>query len=210
MKSTVTRIGLRFALVATAVGVTVALTGCLESSTNLPTSRSTSHSSATTTSTARPSAIGTPSPIGTAPQAATKFAENCSTLLTAAQVYAYNPNYVADTAYAPKAGSIAASIAANLGQTCGWVNETSGVELAVGVAKPAAAVLASTKSTASSGTPISANGENGYFAVANGVGSAQFFIGSLWVDISSADFTSPSDAQPVYSVVVRNQLSAGG
>jgi hypothetical protein len=117
---------------------------------------------------------------------------------------------VPDSGYTPKAGTIAASIKAALGQNCGWVNETSKVELEVGVATPGATGLAAARAAASGGTPISSNGEPGYFAVQNGVGSAQFFIGTLWLDVSSADFTVPGDAQPVYSVVVHNQMTAGG
>jgi hypothetical protein len=193
---------MRVAVGAASLCVMAGLTGCVQSVTPAQT--------ATPTVSAPASASPTASATPTAAPTTQKFTESCSTLLTAQEVFAYNPNYVADTNYAPKAGTVAAAIAAAAGQTCGWINETSSVELEVAVAKPVPSTLASAKSAASTGTPISASGEQGYFAVKNGVGSAQFFFGTLWLDVSSQDFTVAGDAQPVYSVVVHNQLTAGG
>jgi len=109
----------RFGAVALALGVALALTGCLQSSTplSLPTS---THPA---THSAKPSAqpIPTPTPTSTP----TRFVEDCGILLTQAQVYAYNPNYVADTAYSPKAGTVAAAIKSSEGQTCGWIDENA-------------------------------------------------------------------------------------
>jgi hypothetical protein len=136
--------------------------------------------------------------------------EDCNILLTPAQVYAYNANYVRDTAYTPKAGSVAAAIAAADGQTCAWLNETSGSQLEVAIATPYASQLTAAKAAASGGTPIVEGGEHGYFAVTNGIGSAQFFFGSIWLDVSSADFVTANDAAAVYPTVVENQLHAGG
>jgi hypothetical protein len=204
MKTPAARLGVRVCTVAVALGVALTLAGCVQFAKPLSVPTSTSSASHL----ARPTAAHTPT---TAPTSSpTKFVENCTTLLTAAQVYAYNPNYVPDSGYTPKPGTVTASIQAALGQTCGWINETSSVELEVAVAAPGATGFAAAKSAASGGTPISANGEQGYFAVQNGIGSAQFFIGTLWLDVSSQDFTVAADATPVYSVVVHNQLSAGG
>jgi hypothetical protein len=186
--------------------VAIGLTGCLQAAT--PTAKPTS--SAPASHTAAPTSKPTPTPSTTPTSAPTRFTESCTTLLSAAQLYAYNPNFVTDSGYAPKAGTIAAAIRAALGQNCGWVNETSKVELEVGVATPGSRGLAAARSAASGGSAISSNGEPGFFAVQNGIGSAQFFIGTLWLDVSSADFTVPQDAQPVYAVVVHNQMTAGG
>jgi hypothetical protein len=148
--------------------------------------------------------------VPSAPSSPTKFTEACGTLLTPAQVYAYNPNYVPDSNYAPKPGTVAAAIKTALGQNCAWVDETSRAELEVAVAKPTPSALAVAKAAASGGTAITANGEPGYFGVKGGVGSAQFFIGTLWLDVSSVDFGSAADASAVYPIVVNNQLGAGG
>jgi hypothetical protein len=203
MKNTAARLGLAGGAIATALVVAIGLSGCIQSSIPLPNSTPTA-----TPSTDVPTATPTPTP--TSSPTAQPFVEDCATLLTSDQVYAYNPNYVADPAFRPKAGSISAAIATNAGQTCGWVNETSGSEIEVAVATPTPSALASAKSAASAGTPISAAGEHGFFTVKNGVGSAQFFFGSLWLTVSSSDFAVAADAQALYPTVVQNQLSAGG
>jgi hypothetical protein len=204
MRTPIDRLGIRIAVAATALGVTVCLTGCIQSTAALPGVTPT----ATASSSASQSAPATSSP--TAATTAPKFAEDCTILLTPAQVYAYNPNFVADSAYKPKAGEIPATIAANNGQTCGWLDETSGSVLEVAVATPLPSELATAKAAAAGGAPITSGGESGYFAVHNGVGSAQFFFGSLWLDISSADFAAAADAQAIYPTVVANQQKAGG
>jgi hypothetical protein len=204
MKNTAARLGLRIAVVATAVTLATSLTGCIQSNTPLP------GSSKPSTAAPVQSNSPTPGPTPTPTSTATTFTENCDILLTSAQIYAYNPNFVSDNTYVPQAGSIPAKIGANGGTTCGWLNETSGSFVEVAIATPLPADLAAAKSAASSGAPISANGEQGFFAVKNGVGSAQFFFGTFWLDVSSKDFEVASDAQAIYPIVVQNQLSAGG
>jgi hypothetical protein len=184
-----------------ALGLTVGLTGCFQSPLSQPTDAPTSEPSSSS-----PTASDEPTPSPTTP----KFVEDCTILFTSAQVYDYNPNYVADPTYSPKSGSVSAAIAANAGQTCGWVNETSGSEIEIAIATPLPSALTAAKSAASTGTPISAAGEHGYFTVKNGVGSAQFFFGSLWLSVSSVDFATAADAEGVYPTVVQNQLNAGG
>jgi hypothetical protein len=199
------RSGLRIGVAAVALIVTLGTAGCVQNLAPLPTPGGSSAGSPTgPTSTATPAPAPAPTPTNAA------FVEACGILLTAAQVYAYNPNFVVDPHYAPKAGTIAAAIKAQRGQTCGWINETSGVELEVAAATPTSSALASANAAAAHGTPISTNGEQGYFTTSGGVGSAQFFFGSLWLDVSSRDFTSADDAAAIYPVVVHNQLTAGG
>jgi hypothetical protein len=200
MKTTTARLGLRVAVAATAVGIAVCLTGCIQSTTARP------GIAPTATPSSSASAQASPSPTASAP----KFAEDCNILLTPAQVYAYNPNFVADTSYKPKAGAIPATIAANNGQACGWLDETSGSVLEVAIAAPLPSDLAAAKTAAAGGTPITSGGEQGYFAVHNGIGSAQFFFGSLWLDVSSPDFAVVTDAQAIYPTVIANQQHAGG
>ena len=201
MKSTAARLGLRGGVIVTALVVAIGLSGCIQSHTPLPGS----------TTTAAPSSAGpTASPTPTPSPTANKFAEDCTILLTSNQVYAYNPNYVVDSAFTPKPGSVSAAIATNSGQTCGWINETSGSVIEVAVATPTPSALAAAKSAASTGTPISTAGEHGFFAIRNGVGSAQFFFGSLWLAVSSTDFIAVADAEALYPTIVQNQLNARG
>jgi hypothetical protein len=203
MKITAARFAVRLAVVAVACGVAVGLTGCLQSSTSLPGSRPTD-----TPSPSGSSATATPVPTPT--PTSDKVVEDCNILFTPAQVYAYNPNFVRETAYVPKPGSVPAAIAAVDGQTCGWLNESSGSKIEVGLAIPTTAQWTAAKAAASSGTPLDEAGYHGFFAVKDGAGSAQFFFGSIWLDVSSADFETAADASPVYSTIVQNQVHAGG
>ena len=205
MKSTAARFAVRLAVVAVACGVVVGLTGCLQSNTHLPGSRPSDTPSA---SGSPPTATPVPTPTPTA--TSEKVVEDCNILFTPAQVYAYNPNFVRETAYGPKAGSVLAAIAAVDGQTCGWLNESSGSSIEVGLAIPTTAQWTAAKAAASTGTPLDQAGNDGFFAVKDGVGSAQFFFGSIWLDVSSGDFTTADDAAAVYPTVLQNQLHAGG
>ncbi len=204
MKTTTARIGARIGIATAILAASLGLTGCIQSSAPLPNNGASDSPSLSPTAT---------SPVGATPSATParpKFTENCTTLLTAAQVYAYNPNYVVDSAYAPKPGSVPASIAAHGGQTCGWINETSGAEVEVAITTLPADQWAKAKAAASGGTPISSGGKTGYFAVTHGIGSAQLFFGAFWLDVSAADFATAADAETLYPVVVQNQLHAGG
>ncbi|MEJ1230084.1 MAG: hypothetical protein WDM88_04815 [Galbitalea sp.] len=104
---------------------------------------------ATTSPTTKPTPAASPS----APPAAswTPVSVACSSVLTAQQVYGYNPNYVANGAYTPAAGSSAATMKSNHGVACGWINETSGSPIAISIAQPDATTLGGLKKTAASG-----------------------------------------------------------
>jgi hypothetical protein len=130
----------------------------------------------------------------------------CNTLFTPQQVYDYNPNFVAQNAYKPAAGTDAATVAADKGMACGWVDETSGTVLAVGIAQPAVSVLSRLEASASgSSSPAEfAGGATGYFSVTAGVGELQIFTSKYWVVISSSDFAAVEDVQPTAQVVIGN------
>jgi hypothetical protein len=193
-------------MIATGLAVALTLAGCVQP--GATTTTASPKPTATSTSTSTPTSQPTPTP--TAAPTNRGFVENCGILLTPNQLYAYNPNFVVDPSYTPKAGTLAAAVKAQLGQTCGWINESSGEVLEVAVAAPTPSNLAAAKAAASSGAAISAYGERGYFGVKGGIGSAQIFMGSLWLVVSSPDFVSASDADAVYPVVVKNQMTAGG
>lgn len=133
----------------------------------------------------------------------------CTDILTAQQVYDYNPNYVATNSYKPGPGTLGAQAAADQGRVCGWLNETSSVELEVAVAQPAPGVLTTLKSGAAAGTAVQlGGGVTGYFRTSNGIGQLQAFARGYWVIVSSADVASESDADPIAKDVLVN-LPAG-
>jgi hypothetical protein len=202
MKMTPARLGRRVGLIAVGLAVSTGLAGCLQLG----------PSPATPSAVATPSAASTPTPTSTPTVAPTgqPFVENCGILITPNQLYAYNPNYVVDPNYAPKLGTFASAVKGQLGQTCGWINESSGDILEVAVAAPTPSALASAKTAAAGGAPISAYGEQGYFAVKDGIGSAQIFMGRLWLVVSSPEFATVDDANAIFPVVVHNQMTAGG
>jgi hypothetical protein len=204
MKMTPARLGSRVGLIAVGLAVSVGLAGCLQLG-PLP---------ATSSPVPTPSAVPTPTltakPTPTVAPTNRPFVENCGILITPDQLYAYNPNYVVDPNYAPKPGTVASAVKAQLGQTCGWINESSGDILEVAVAAPIPSALTAAKTAAAGGTPISAYGEQGYFAVKGGIGSAQIFMGSLWLIVSSPEFVTTDDANAIFPVVVHNQMTAGG
>jgi hypothetical protein len=204
MKMTPARRGARVGLIAVGLAVSVGLAGCLQVAPAAP--------STTPSAVATSPGVSTPttSPTPTVAPTNRAFVENCGILITPDQLYAYNPNYVVDADYASKTGTVAAAVKAQLGQTCGWIDESSGDILEVSVAAPTPSALASAKASASAGTAISAYGERGFFTVKTGIGSAQIFMGSLWLVVSSPDFASSADAESIYPIVVHNQMTAGG
>ena len=201
MKITPARLGLRIGLIAVGVAVSVGLAGCLQPA-PLATPSAVPTPSDTTSSTAIPTPTVTPTNRA--------FVENCGILITPDQLYAYNPNFVVDPTYSPKSGTVASAVKAQSGQTCGWINESSGDILEVGVAAPTPSALAAARAAAATGAPIAAYGEQGYFGVKAGIGSAQIFMGSLWLIVSSPEFATADDADAIFPVVVHNQMTAGG
>ena len=191
----------RFAAVlATVVAASVALSlaGCIEST---PTPRPTKHHSSSPT----PSPSATPSATPTA-SSDSPVTQTCAQIYTAQQVYNYNPNVVADTSYAPKSGSFAAMAAAENGQACGWINETSNVQLDIAVSKPSATEMSAAQAaaTANGGLAAFSASSTDNFQVAGGIGTLQVFTSTYWIIISSGDFLSASDAQPTATAVLSN------
>ena len=182
------------AVVVVGMVAVLSLAGCIDNPptpTNSPTTPAT-----TSTPTSSPTPTATPTPVTLA----------CTTILTAQQVYNYNPNFVADNDYQPVAASDAATALADSGVACGWVDETSGSVLSVAIARPTAADLASLKASASGSTsPVAvAPGATGYFSSSGGIGELQVFSGAYWVVISSSDFSAAGDVQPTAAVVIGN------
>jgi hypothetical protein len=201
MKTTPVRLASRIGVISAAFAVSVGPAGCLQFA---------PPSSPSAVPTQAPSSTPTPTSTPTATPTNTPFAENCIILITPDQLYAYNPNYVVDPNYAPKPDTVASAVKAQSGQTCGWIDESSGDILEVAVAEPTTSALAAAKASAATGAPISAYGEQGYFGVKAGIGSAQFFMGRLWLTVSSPEFATPDDANSIFPVVVHNQMTAGG
>jgi hypothetical protein len=128
----------------------------------------------------------------------------CDALVPAQALYDFNPNFSVDPSYSPEANTLPATIAADRGAACGYVNQTSGEVIEVAVAHLEAAELQKAKdAAAASGAPVSAyGGDAGYFAVESGHGQAQAFTGEYRIVARSTAFEEPGDHASLVSAIV--------
>lgn len=184
--------------VAAIVALT-ALTACGASSgsTGTPTPGETASATPTASATETPAATAAPTSdaVISAPVGVT-----CDQLLSAQDIYSYNPNYVALPQAAPAVDSKAGQIAGMNGLTCQWKNGTSDYTIDLGLAKLTADQLTSLKNIAfAAGGSVPTYGDptsvEGYFNVNGPKGQAQVFTGSYWLTLSSDEFLEPGDAQ---------------
>ncbi|WP_345761578.1 iron ABC transporter ATP-binding protein [Diaminobutyricibacter sp. McL0608] len=193
----------RAAAVVVVVAGTIALSACAGAGKPTPTA---THASTTAPSTA-PSAAPTPTPTPSDPP--TPVTLTCDQIVTADQIYAYNPNFGADPGYAPASGSLEATIAGYKGVACGWLNQTSNDVIEIAVAKPPASELDGLKNTAvTNSQPVPTYGVppqvEGYFAMRGAKGEVQIFTGTYWVVANSPAFQEPGDAAPLMQNVLDN------
>ncbi|MHA6668834.1 hypothetical protein ACX3O0_08170 [Homoserinimonas sp. A447] len=123
---------------------------------------------------------------------------DCNELVSPQAVYDYNPNYGHQPAFTAPANTDVATIVANQGVACNWVNQTSGVTFVVAVAQLAADDLATVEADVAAGsTAVSGIGDAAYFTTSGGVGVAQVFDGPYWVVATSAAFYEVAEPKPL-------------
>ena len=181
-------------VVVLAATVTLGLAGCVPKPgvSASPKPSSSSHSSAPGPSVS-PSASATPSSSPSTPAAATPTKIPCDTLISAQGVYDFNPNFGLDSGFSPKSGTAAATAVADKGTACSWLNQTSADTFAIAVARPAAAELASLKTTAATGTAVPGLGDAAHFSTSGAVGRVDVFRGAYWLVATSVYFGSATD-----------------
>jgi hypothetical protein len=138
----------------------------------------------------------------------TPFAIACDELVTNDQMYAFNPNFGADPGYAPKAAGITAVVDES-GTACGWLNQTSGDVIEIGVATLPPGALEQHKNEAALGSNVvptygTPPDIEGYFRQVAGTGEAQVFRGAYWIVIDSVALFEPGDAQQLVTAVLGN------
>ena len=185
------------------VAGTIALSACAGGA--KPAATATNAASSTPTASATP----TPTPTPTPSDPPTPVTLTCDQIVTPQQIYAYNPNFGADPGYAPTAGSLEASVVADQGVACGWLNQTSGDVIEIAVAKPPASEMDGLKNTAvTNSQPVPTYGVppqvEGYFAMRGAKGEVQIFTGAYWVVANSPAFQEPGDAAPLMQNVLDN------
>jgi len=162
------------------------LSGCV------PTPTPTSSGTASASPSSSPSASPTPSP--TASTVSTPITIGCNTLITPDDIYAFNPNFGLIERWTPKAGSAAATAKSEQGIACRWQNQTSGDTIDVSVAHLDAASIEALKNAAvEKSTMVPTYGDEAYFSVSGGVGTAIVFQGTYWLVATSVDFAEPGD-----------------
>ncbi|TQL48528.1 hypothetical protein FB562_1622 [Homoserinimonas aerilata] len=155
---------------------------------------------------ATPGSSATPGPSGSAapdddttePSSSAKPGEpatpvgiSCDALISADDIYNYNPNYSLVNGFSPAANSAASKAVAAKGVACGYVNQTSGTTIVVAVATPGADALAAIEKELSSATPVSGFGVKGWFSG----GTVQIISGTHWLSVSSPEFVEAADAR---------------
>ena len=141
------------------------------------------------------------------------FEISCDALLTAEQLYAFNPNFGADPGYEPSAASVVTLVEEDAGTACGYLNQTSGEIIEVAVATPTEQAIEARKNSAAlTSKPVPTYGTppdvEGYFLQAGGMGEAQVFHGPYWIAIDSPVLFEPGDAQQLMASVLENLPAA--
>lgn len=185
-----------FALIVAASVGTVLLAGCAPTPAPSASSSATPKpsSSATEEPTPTPTVDPTEVPIVSQPVGVT-----CDQLITADDMYNFNPNFSLVEDAAPKPDTKAGKIAGMNGLTCQWVNNTSKETIDIAVAKLSETELTDLKNIAiTESTPVPTYGAppiEGYFTVAGSEGEAQIFTGSYWIAARSVAFFEPGDVE---------------
>jgi len=180
--------GLRRLVVPVALSLLAlaALSGCVPTPTPSPTDPASASASET------PSATPTPSPTATA--VSTPITIGCNALITPDDMYAFNPNFGLISSWTPKSGSAAATAKSEKGLACRWQNQTSGDTIDISAAHLDTASIESLKNDAvEKSTMVPTYGDEAYFSVSGGVGTAIVFQGDFWLVATSVDFLEPGD-----------------
>lgn len=193
-------------LAAAAAASVVLLSGCT------PGSPEATETAAPPTDSATPAPSGEPTASAEPTEEPTPFAVACDTLLTNEQMYAFNPNFGTDPGYSPSGARVVA-VADEAGTACGWLNQTSGDVIEVGVATLPPEALEQRKNEAALGSNVvptygTPPEIEGYFRQVGGSGEVQVFRGTYWIVIDSAALFEPGDAQQLVSDVLGNLPAA--
>ena len=118
----------------------------------------------------------------------------CADLVDPDTMYAFDPNYALLGAVDPEPGSLAADDVAAGGVACQWVRESGGGTIDVSVAAYSESRLAELKNDAFTGSQmVPTYGDEAYFEVENGVGTAIVFQGRHRLVVSSVAFFEPGE-----------------
>ncbi|WP_395639455.1 hypothetical protein [Pseudolysinimonas sp.] len=179
-----------------AAAVLLALTGCVDagSAPQLPTDE-------VTPTPGLPTAPVTPTTTPTA--GADPLGIPCDELVDPDAVYAFDPNFALIGGYNPPAGSAAEEALAAGGVACQWVRESGGITMEVSVARLSDEEIVDRKNAAfASSQMVPTYGDEAYFEVDGGVGTAIVFQGDYWVVVTSPAFAEPGEPTEIIESVL--------
>jgi hypothetical protein len=130
------------------------------------------------------------------------FTVDCTAIVSDDEIFQYNQNFAADTEWSPAADSLAAEVVAEGGTACAWVNLSGGDHIEIAVATPSADRLAAIKEAASSGTPTTGLGDEGYFSTDGEFGQLEIFRGPYWMTATSLYFGEGGEANQLVSTAI--------
>lgn len=146
------------------------------------------------TATAAPTATATSEPAPTATSGAQVLDIACAELVDPDTMYAFDPNYALVGAFDPQPGTLAADQLAAGGVACQWVRESGGGTIDLTVAAFTEEQIGELKNEAfAESQMVPTYGEEAYFEVEGGVGTAIVFQGRYRLVISSAAFFEPGE-----------------
>jgi hypothetical protein len=160
---------------------------------------------------APPSSSATASPTGDPTPPNDRVVIDCSIILSDAHAAELTPSLTPVPAFTPSPGTLGATMVAEGGRPCGWgAGATASLEVVAAIPTPAGLTTAK-KAAASTGQLAHfTQADAAYFEIADGIGRAQIFMGSYWIEVASSTFTTAEQAENVYSVVINDLRSAGG
>lgn len=137
-------------------------------------------------------AIATPAPTTTDSPDALDI--ECTDLVDPDTMYAFDPNYALLGALDPDSGSLAADDVAAGGVACQWVRESGGGTIDLSVAAYTDEQLDDLKNQAfAESQMVPTYGDEGYFEVEGGVGTAIVFQGRYRLVVASEAFFEPGE-----------------
>lgn len=129
--------------------------------------------------------------------------QTCNELVPAETLYAFSPNVAPVDDFSPSAGTFAASAVEYDGVACRFQNQSNGQNIDVSVAQLDEETLTALKNAAFEDSQmVPTYGEEAYFVVADGTGTAQVFQGPYWIVAESVMFFEPGDATEIVRSVI--------
>lgn len=185
-------------IAAIAIVATASLTACVSESGD--TGASVPIATPTQSESPRPATEDSPAPSPDVRVVGVPIGLDCTEILSPDALYAFNPSVGTNPDFEPTA--LAQQAVEYEGVACGWINQTSGVTLAVAVARfdPESLAIVRERAADREGSQR-VDGSDAYFRVQDGMGVIEAFVDGDWVIIESEEFTSPGDFSELRAII---------